>query len=262
MADPILVDKADGIATVTFNRPERLNALTYDMMQRQIPGLWPILEADPEVRVVIVTGAGDRAFSSGLDVKEAAESPPDYRRSGARPPGLTPRAQDFSKPVITAVNGLCGGVGLAFISDADIAIAAEHAYLFNPGVTIGQLAMYAPVTWVRSVPFQALMRFVLVGNQERIGAQQAKELGMVTEVVAKDHLMDRARELAALIAYNSPTAVRYAKRILWDALDHGMRDALKHAQATMARYSGHPDMAEGPRALVEKRPPQWAEVED
>ncbi len=260
--DSILVETSDGIATVTFNRPERLNALTFEMMGQTIPNLWPTLQEDKEVKVVILTGAGDRAFSSGMDVKEAAQRSPQYRSAGRGNLGLTPRAQNFTKPFIAAVNGLCGGVGLAFIADADIAIAAENAYLFNPGVTIGQLAMYAPVTWAQWVPFQSLMRMVLVGNRERITAQRAQELGMVTEVVPSDELLPRAREIAAMIADNSPTAVRYAKRIMWDTLDCGLQEGLAQAQHLMGEYSGHPDSREGPRALVEKRKPEWAAVDD
>ena len=259
----LIVTVDDGVATVTLNRPETLNAMNRELLQNSIPSLWPMLQKDRAVRVVILTGAGDRAFSSGLDVKEAAgPAPVQYGRAGSGNLQLTPRAFKFTKPFITALNGLCGGVALAFVSDADIAIAAESAYLFNPGVTIGQLATYAPLTWTRWVPFQSVMRMLLVGNRERITAQQAKELGMVTEVVPADRLMDRAREIAAMIAYNSPSAVRHVKRIMWEALDVGLNEAHANGQAIMREYAGHPDLLEGPRALVEKRTPNWAEIDD
>ena len=261
-SDNVLVDIANGVATVTFNRPDRLNAMNTQMLNEDIPNLWPKLEQDRAVRVVILTGAGDRAFSSGLDVKEAAERAPSYRRDRRAGLGLTPRAQNFSKPFITAINGLCGGVGLAFIADSDISIASENAYLFNPGVTIGQLSLYPPMTWAAWVPFQSLMRMMLVGNKERITAQHAKELGMVTEVVPSARLMPRAREIAEMITYNSPRAVRDCKRALWEALDHGLGGSHANAQEIMAAYAGHPDMAEGPKALVEKRTPQWADLEE
>lgn len=260
--DSLLVDISDGVATVTFNRPHRLNAMNSEMLTDLVPNLWPKLQKDKAVRVVILTGAGDRAFSSGLDVKEAAQTPPSTRRGSRSNLGLTPRSQGFTKPFITAVNGLCGGVGLAFIADSDITIMAEGAYLFNPGATIGQLALYAPITWAHWVPFQSLMRMVMVGNKERIMAQQAKELGMVTEVVPLNELMARAREVAGMIAYNSPTAVRLAKKALWEALDLGLRPSHTYVQKMLSDYSGHPDSIEGPKALVEKRVPNWAELED
>ena len=262
MADEILIEKSGGVATVTLNRPDRLNALNRRMLGELIPPIWGELDADPSVRAVILTGAGDRAFCSGLDVKEQAEAPPPPGERRPRAAGaLSPRESRFSKPVITAVNGLVSGVGLAFVSDADIAIAAEHAYFFNPGVTIGQLAVYAPLTWSRWVPFQSLMRMLLVGNKERIYAEEAKSLGIVTEVLPAAELMPKARELAEMIAYNSPRAVRDVKRIMWNSLDHGLEAAFADARAIMDAFAGHPDSYEGSRALVEKRTPNWAPLE-
>ena len=262
MADEILIEKSGGVATVTLNRPDRLNALNRRMLGELIPPIWGELDADPSVRAVILTGAGDRAFCSGLDVKEQAEGPPPPGERRPRAAGaLSPRESRFSKPVITAVNGLVSGVGLAFVSDADIAIAAEHAYFFNPGVTIGQLAVYAPLTWSRWVPFQSLMRMLLVGNKERIYAEEAKTLGIVTEVLPAAELMPKARELAEMIAYNSPRAVRDVKRIMWNSLDHGLEAAFADARAIMDAFAGHPDSYEGSRALVEKRTPNWAPLE-
>ena len=262
MADEILIKKYGGVATVTLNRPGRLNALNRRLLQVAIPSLWEDLDSDKDVRVVILTGAGDRAFCSGLDVKEQAEQPPVIEEEQPSVRGkLTPRESRFSKPLITAVNGLVGGVGLAFVSDADIVLASRNAYFFNPGVTIGQLAVYAPLTWSRWVPFQALMRMLLVGNKERINADQAKELGMVTEVLPPEDLMTKAHELADMIAYNSPRAVRDVKRIMWASLDHGLEDAFAGAREIMDAFSGHPDSLEGSRALVEKRNPRWAPLD-
>ena len=263
MADEILIEKSGGVATVTLNRPDRLNALNRHILRDVIPPLWGELDADNDVRVVILTGAGERAFCSGLDVKEQAEAPPPPGEEAPRAnrAKLTPRENHFSKPLITAVNGLVGGIGLAFVSDADITLASQHAYFFNPGVTIGQLAVYAPLTWSRWVPFQSLMRMLLVGNKERIYAQQAKDLGIVTEVLPPAGLMSKAHELAEMIAYNSPRAVRDAKRIMWESLDHGLDEAFIEARKIMSEFSGHPDSIEGSRALVEKRLPNWAPLE-
>ncbi len=260
--DDILIEKADGIATVTLNRPHRLNALTSRMLQEDLPALWAGLEQDRQVKVVIFTGAGQRAFCSGMDVKEAAASPDWGRQQPSRDGGgarLTARHHQFTKPVIAAVNGICSGGGLMFVSDSDISIASDNATFFNPGVAIGQLATFAPITWTRWVPFHALMRMTIVGGKERIGADQAKELGIVTEVVDQERLLPRAREIAAMIAQCSPAAVRFAKRILWEALEHNLADAHANGIRIMAEYRGHPDLQEGPRAFAEKRTPQWAE---
>jgi len=263
MADQdILIEKANGIATVTLNRPHRLNALNSAMLQQGIPDMWADLERDKSVKVVIFTGAGDRAFCSGMDVKEAASNP-EWGRQAPRQGGggskLTSRHHSFTKPVIAAVNGICSGGGLMFVSDSDIAIASDRAQFFNPGVAIGQLATFAPITWTRWIPFQSLMRMTLVGGKERIGAREAKELGMVTEVMPHDRLMARSHEVAGWIAEHSPTAVRYVKRTLWEALDHTLADAHANGVKIMGEYRGHPDMTEGPRAFAEKRKPRWAE---
>ena len=260
--EDILIEKADGIATVTLNRPHRLNALTSEMIQVGLPAMWAGLQEDPKVKVVIFTGAGERAFCSGMDVKEAAASP-DWGQQ--RQPGsgggsrLTARHNRFTKPVIAAVNGICSGGGLMFVSDSDISIAAENATFFNPGVAIGQMATFAPITWTRWVPFQALMRMSIVGGKERLSAEDAKGFGMITEVVPPDRLLPRAREIADMIAQCSPTAVRMVKRTLWEAMEFNLEDAHANGVRIMGEFRGHPDMTEGPRAFAEKRTPNWVE---
>jgi enoyl-CoA hydratase/carnithine racemase len=259
-SDPeILFEKSDAIATITLNRPHRLNALTPRMWREQLPEVWQAAEKDPAVRVIIFTAAGDRAFCSGADVQALAEISASDQQNAARDQVLliSARHNKVTKPVIAAVNGMCAGGGLMFVADSDIAIAAEHATFFNPGVSIGQLAFVAPTTWTRWVPFPALMRMMLMGTRERLDARRALELGIVTEVVAGAGLAQRAREVAALIASNSPAAVRVSKQILWEALERNLSDAHALAEKMGAQYRGHPDSVEGPKAFMEKRPPRW-----
>ncbi|HXR36612.1 MAG TPA: enoyl-CoA hydratase-related protein [Candidatus Binataceae bacterium] len=257
----ILFEKSDGIATITLNRPHRLNALTPAMWREQLPELWQAADKDPAVRVIIFTAAGDRAFCSGADVQALAALAQSGQLGGSSDQTLliSARHNNVAKPVVTAVNGLCAGGGLMFVADSDIAIAAEHATFFNPGVSIGQLAFVAPTTWTRWVPFPALMRMTLMGTKERVDAKRAMELGIVTEVVPGASLAMRAREVASLIASNSPAAVRASKRILWEALEHNLGDAHDHAIKISAEYRGHPDSVEGPKAFTEKRAPRWKE---
>lgn len=255
----ILFDQADGIATITLNRPHRLNALTARMWREELPEVWQRAEKDPAVRVIIFTAAGDRAFCSGADVQDLAALARSDQRGVDRDQVLliSSRQNKVTKPVIAAVNGICAGGGLMFVADSDIAIASEHATFFNPAVSIGQLAFVAPTTWTRWVPFPALMRMTLMGNKERLDAQRALELGIVTEVVIGDLLAGRAREIAGLIASNSPAAVRTSKQILWEALERNLSDAQANAEKLNAAYRGHPDSIEGPKAFREKRPPKW-----
>jgi len=255
----ILLEKSEGIATITLNRPHRLNALTTRMWREQLPRLWQDAEQDPAVRVIVFTGAGDRAFCSGADVQALSNLAESDQQNAPRDQVLliSARHNKVTKPVITAVNGMCVGGGLMFVADSDIAIAAEHATFFNPGVSIGQLAFVAPTTWSRWVPFPALMRMTLMGAKERLDAKRALELGIVTEVVAGASLPARAREVAGLIASNSPAAVRASKRILWESLERNLSDAQAFAEKVGAQHRGHPDTVEGPKAFMEKRPPRW-----
>jgi (E)-benzylidenesuccinyl-CoA hydratase len=257
----ILYEKSDAIATITLNRPHRLNALTPRMWREQLPEAWQRADKDPAVRVIIFTGAGDRAFCSGADVQELSKLAQSGQLGGANDQTLliSARHNHVTKPVITAVNGTCAGGGLMFVADSDIAIAAEHATFLNPAVSIGQLAFVAPTTWTRWVPFPALMRMTLMGSKERLNAQRAAELGIVTEVVPGAALVQRAREVAGLIASNSPAAVRASKRMLWEALERNLSGAQTFAAQVSAEYRGHPDSIEGPKAFVEKRAPRWSE---
>jgi len=255
----ILLDKSEGIATITLNRPHRLNALTPRMWREQLPKMWQSAEQDPAVRVIIFTGAGEQAFCSGADVQALSTLAESDRQNAPRDQVLliSARHNKVTKPVITAVNGMCVGGGLMFVADSDITIAADHATFFNPGVSIGQLAFVAPTTWSRWVPFPALMRMTLMGAKERVGAQRALELGIITEVVGSPSLAGRAREIAALVASNSPAAVRASKRILWESLELNLSQAHALAEKVGAEYRGHPDSVEGPKAFVEKRAPRW-----
>jgi len=255
----ILLERSDGIATITLNRPHRLNALTPRMWREQLPQMWQAAEQDPAVRVIVFTGAGDRAFCSGADVQALSALSESDQQNTPRDQVLliSARHNKVTKPVITAVNGMCAGGGLMFVADSDVAIAAEHATFFNPAVSIGQLAFVAPTTWSRWVPFPALMRMTLMGARERLDAHRALKLGIVTEVVAGASLAQRAREVAGLIASNSPAAVRANKRILWESLERNLSDAHAFAEQVGAKYRGHPDSVEGPKAFVEKRPPRW-----
>ena len=258
--EEIVVEKGEGVATITLNRPDRLNSVTQKMINEDLPRIWSDLEHDKKVRCIIFTGSGERAFCSGMDLKEAAASP-TWGKAPAQPRKslMTPRQAAVTKPVIAAVNGICVGGGQMFVSDCDIAIASTNATFSNPGVSIGQLAVYAPITWSKYVSFQSLMRMMLVGGAERLSAQQAKDLGIVTEVVPAAQLMTRSREVAAMIAANSPTAVRQVKKIMWDCLDRNLTDAFANGQAIMRAYMGHPDSIEGPKAFAEKRKPKWSE---
>jgi enoyl-CoA hydratase/carnithine racemase len=252
-------EKDDRVVTITLNRPEALNAISQKMFE-ELPAAWKAFDEDKDAWVAIFTGAGDRALCSGVDVKEQARSgnmSRDRRDNEGTQVKLTARHCEVGKPVICAINGLVGGGGLMFVSDADIVIAADHAQIFNPGVSVGIIAPYGPIIMARKMPFEAVMRMILVGNKERMSAQRAYELGLIGEVVAKDDLLPAARRIAEKIAENSPTAVRLAKQCLWEAYEMPLSQALENSARIMKEYRTHPDLAEGPRAFAEKRKPVW-----
>jgi enoyl-CoA hydratase/carnithine racemase len=162
------------------------------------------------------------------------------------------------KPVVTAVNGMVCGGGLHFIADADLIVCSETATFFDTHVGVGLVAGLEPVGLARRIPLEAVLRMALLGGSERMDAQRARELGLVGEVVAPEALLPRARELAEKISRHSPTALALTKRAIWQSLDVGLDDALERTWRIIQDHGDHPDLAEGPRAFVEKRRPRWA----
>ncbi|MGW1029104.1 enoyl-CoA hydratase/isomerase family protein [Streptomyces sp. NPDC002577] len=249
------------VGWLVFNRPERGNAMN-NAMRDELRLAWTELAEDPEVRV-IVNAANGRSFQTGADVMELATDGlgmERYRDSVQRwDMGFTSWQLGIDKPVVAAVNGVCAGGGLHFVADADIVLAAADATFTDPHVSVGQVSAIETIGLMRRMPAEAVLRMALVGRYERMSAQRAYELGMVSEVVdPPERLHEAAQELAEKIARNSPAALRATKRALWGALEMGLTDACKAGAAEMISVWGHPDQAEGPRAFAEKRAPRWA----
>lgn len=145
------------------------------------------------------------------------------------------------------------------MADADIVIAASDAQFFDPHVSIGQVVAVEAIGLVRRVPFEAVMRMAFVGSHERMSAERAYQLGMISQVVdPPESLRDEAQALAEKIARNSPAAMRATKKALWGALELGLTEACRAGAKELVSMWGHPDQEEGPRAFAEKREPQWA----
>lgn len=265
MAFEHIIYEVEGhIATITLNRPERLNAFNKKMTD-ELGEAWTTVKRDPEIRCVIVTGAGDRALSTGADVKGYMEEGDfDIAReprsgSSATPDFLTLTAIQNGcwKPVITAVNGMVCGGGLHFIADSDITIAADSATFFDTHVAVGKVSGLESVGLLRRIPFEAVARLALLGGSERMSADEAKAVGLISEVVPAADLMARARKLAGYIASHSPVSVARTKQAMWESLDLGLEEGLSNAWNIIREHNVHPDNEEGPRARYEKRSPQW-----
>lgn len=267
----LLVERDGHVATVTLNRPDRLNALNGDQIER-LETTWLDLDADPEVRVIVLTGAG-RGFCVGADMASRSEGGsgissigddvnsdeiyPSPRRGGGHV-GFTARHCKVYKPVITAVNGVCAGAGLHFIADSDIVICSVNATFVDTHVNVGQISALEPIGLSRRVPLGVVLRMVCLGKHEHIDARRALEVGMVTEVIDDDEgLLPRAHQLAGLVATGSPDTLRISLQAIWEGLNLGLQAAYLNGYRPLVAHWKHPDAIEGPRAFMEKREPKW-----
>jgi len=254
---------SERVATITLDRPEALNALSPAMIG-ELRQAYADAEADDEVWLLLVTGTG-RAFCTGADVGEI----PDDGRVIYDEPYLstypqweapqegTPPFRTMTKPVIAAVNGLCCGAGLDWVTTGDIAIASDRAEFFDPHVSIGLVSGREMVRLARVLPTGIAMRIALTGRHERMSAQRAYDLGMISEVVEHDRLGERAREIAALVNRNAPLAVRGTRLAIRKGLDLPLHEAEIMAEAFRERVVRTDDAREGPAAFTEKREPKW-----
>lgn len=263
----IVVERREHVETVRLTAAERLNAITREDMA-DLREAYRRAAADPEVRCIVITGTG-RAFCSGADVGGLAEraaaraQAPAPNANDAPAPSaataFTPRRMGIFKPVIAAVNGVTAGAGLHFIADADIVIAAASATFVDTHTSLGQLTALEPILLVRAgVPLTQVMRLVILGRAGRIDAQEAWRIGLVTEVVPDDHLVERTREVADLVAAVSPAAAQRSIEAIWASFELPLSEAYARGQAAIVAHRGHPDALEGAKAFLEKRPPRWS----
>ena len=258
--ETLIVERRGRVGWLINNRPDQLNAMN-SKMREEFAEAWLELDRDPEVRVIVHTGEG-RAFQTGVDVVELAtdgQGMERYRESVEKfDLHFTSWHQKVRKPVITAVNGICCGGGFHWVADADIVIAASDTQFFDPHVSVGQVVALEAIALLKKMPAETVMRMALMGAHERMGAQRAYELGMISEIVdPPERLRERAGEIAEAIARNSPSAMAATKKALWDAMEHGLTEASKTGAFHMTGIWSHPDQVEGPAAFAEKREPQW-----
>jgi enoyl-CoA hydratase/carnithine racemase len=258
----VLFDVNDGVAVLTFNRPDSLNALDAET-HTLLADTWVEIKSRPEIRALIVTGNG-RGFCVGMDLKAVGERG-EFRKTAADTPEfqtMTPLSNDIWIPTIVAVNGVCAGGGLHFVADADIVVASTAATFTDPHVTYGQVAALEPIGLIPRIGLGNSLRLALLGRGGRFDAAEALRICLVDEVVEPDDLLPRARELATAIARNSPTAVRRTKRAIWGSLDVPAGEAMRQGFEAFRSHREHPDALEGPRAFAEQRDPVWRDVDE
>jgi len=262
--ESILYEVADRTARITLNRPEQLNALSPAMII-ELRTAYAAAEADDDVWSILITGNG-RAFCTGADVGEIPDDgrvvyPEPYLSTYPQweaPQEGTPPFRTMTKPVLTAVNGLCCGAGLDWVTCGDITICSDRAEFFDPHVSIGLVSGREMVRLARVLPTGIALRIALTGRHERMNAQRAFELGLVSEVVSHDQLFERALEIAALVNRNAPLAVRGTRLAIRKGLDLPLHEAEILAETFRERVVRTDDAKEGPRAFMEKRPPVWS----
>ena len=253
----VVYSRESGIARITLNRPERGNALL-PSMQPVLRAVWADVRDDPEIRVAIVTGAGERHFCTGFYVGSDDDELSVFdNRPLSDAVSWSPRQNRVWKPVICAVNGLCVGGGLHFVVDADIVIASETAAFMDTHVNVGMVGALENVGLAKRLPLGAALRMTLLGRHYRMPARRAYELGLVDELTAPDALLACAEEMARALLENSPQAMVLSKQAVWGATEQGYQAALEHAWGLLRLHWAHPDFAEGARAFVEKRKPSW-----
>jgi enoyl-CoA hydratase/carnithine racemase len=255
----ITVEKENHITTLTINRPEVMNAIHPPISQEMDAVLNEFAE-DPDEWVCIITGAGDRAFSAGNDLKfQATEGPAAVVEGFAKCKGgfggITSRFDCF-KPFIAAVNGLALGGGFEIAMSCDIIVASENASFGLPEPRVGLMAGAGGVHKLpRQIPYHLAMGMMLTGR--RVPAQEAAQYGIVNEVVPLDKLMETANKWAAQVLECAPLSVRASKEAAIKGMEMPLEKAMTEVFPGMTAMYSSEDLMEGPMAFVEKRKPQW-----
>ena len=226
----ILLHIADHVATITLNRPEQLNCFNRTMVL-EFRDLWNRLRTDPDVRVVVLRAAPGRAFCSGVDVKEGWRGEESGSPFDQDDPGewLGPKSNKVWKPLIVAVHGIAAGGAFYWLNEADIVICSGDATFFDPHLKFGKISAVEPIGAMGRIPMQEITRMVLLADSERIGAQTALRISLVTEVTTLERLWARAAELAAMVAARHPVAVQGSIRAIWEAQGMPRAQALSNA---------------------------------
>lgn len=208
------------VATITLNRPDQLNSFT-ETMTREVQDVWGIVRDTDDIHVAVLRSNGERAFCTGIDIKTGAWWA-DQNVWNHKDPGeyLGPRSNKVWKPVVCAVQGMCAGGGQYFVNECDIVICSDNAVFFDPHANGGIVSALEPIGMLhRGVPLGDVLRWALMGTEERITADTALRLGLVSEVVPVADLRARAADIAAQIAERNPIAIQGTVRAIWEATE-------------------------------------------
>jgi enoyl-CoA hydratase/carnithine racemase len=224
--------EAGHIATITLNRPHAMNSFNQRMVD-EFAWLWKRIRETDDIHAVVLRANGERAFCTGVDVKEGIDRHPNVWTAEDPGASLAPKQNRVWKPLIACVHGMAAGGAFYWLNEADIIICSEDATFFDPHVSYGMTAALEPIGLARRIPLGEALRIALLGLDERVSAARALQIGLVSEVVPRDSLWKRGAELAAIIAAKPPAAVQGTVRAIWESLD----STRSHAIATGLTYT-------------------------
>ncbi len=231
--ETVLFDVADHIATITLNRPEAMNSFNQTMLD-EFTRIWQRVRDDDDIHVVVLRAAGERAFSTGMDVKQGFDRHDNVWSQTDPGERLSPKLNQVWKPVICAVQGMAAGGAFYWLNEADMIICSQDATFFDPHVSYGLTAALEPIGLARRIPLGETLRIALLGLDERVSAERALQIGLVSEVLAPERLWERADELAHIIAAKPAAAIQGTVRAIWESLDatrsHALRTGLSYTQ--------------------------------
>jgi enoyl-CoA hydratase len=255
-SDNLLLEHDGPVATVTFNRPKVRNALngeTLDALRQTIIGL----NSDDRVRVVILTGAGDKAFVAGADINElAVQTPTSARAFALAGQQVFDLVEQLGKPVIAAINGYALGGGCELAMSCTIRLAADTAMIGQPEISLGIIPGYAgSQRLARLVGKGKAMELLLTGAP--VSAAEAQRIGLVNRVTGRSELMNEARTLADQLAANAPIAMRYILDVVNRGLEMPFAEAAEYEATLFGLVAATDDMREGTRAFLDKRKPEF-----
>ncbi|MFK4100313.1 enoyl-CoA hydratase/isomerase family protein [Streptomyces sp. NPDC019531] len=222
----VLYEVTGHVATVTLNRPQAMNSFTQEMLD-DFSLIWRTVKEDDDVHVVVLRGAGDRAFSTGMDVKKGIHRHPNVWSQTDPGEFLSPKLNQVWKPLLCAVHGIAAGGAFYWLNEADIVICSEDATFFDPHVSYGLTAALEPIGLARRIPLGETLRIALLGLDERVSAARALQIGLVSEVLPREQLWDRADGIARIIAAKPAAAIQGTVRAIWESLDATRTQALR-----------------------------------
>jgi enoyl-CoA hydratase len=255
MPENVLIERRGRVALITINRPDKLNALNI-ATRKELAEILDELRVDDEVRVAVVTGAGEKAFVAGADINEFAGRTAVQQRSVMKGRNIFITAEEFPKPLIAMINGFCLGGGCELALSCDIRIASDRAKFGQPEINLGIIPGGGGTQrMTRLIGEGKAMQLVLTG--EIIDAQEALRLGLVNEVHPAAELEARTMEMAGRIAEKSPVALAMAKTSVKNAARTNLREGLDQEIDLFALCFSSEDKEEGVRAFLEKRKPEF-----